>query len=51
MGDQAAEAENAKLKRLLAHFALDDATLKDLLSKYGDAYREASGWRSSQGRS
>ncbi len=30
-------SENAKLKRLLAEAHLDDAALKDLLSKYGEA--------------
>jgi putative transposase len=31
------EAENAKLKRLLADAMLDDAALKELLEKNGDA--------------
>jgi putative transposase len=33
--------ENAKLKRLLADAMLDAAALKDLLSKNGDARRQA----------
>jgi putative transposase len=35
------ETENAKLKRLLAEAMLDNAALKDLLSKNGDARRQA----------
>ena len=34
---RALEAENAKLKRLLADAMLDNAVLKDLLGKNGDA--------------
>jgi len=34
---RALEAENAKLKRLLADAMLDNAALKDLLGKNGDA--------------
>ncbi len=35
------EAENAKLKRLLADAMLDNAALKDLLGKNGDARTSA----------
>ena len=35
------EEENAKLKRLLAEAMLDNAGLKDLLGKNGDARRQA----------
>jgi putative transposase len=35
------EEENAKLKRLLADTMLDNAALNDLLSKSGDACRDA----------
>src|SRR5436309_12033370 len=35
--------ENAKLKKLLAEAMLDNAMLKDLNSKKGDARRKASG--------
>lgn len=45
------ENENAKLKRLLADAMLDNVTLKDLLSKSGDARREARSCRSSPGMS
>ncbi|MEG8018615.1 MULTISPECIES: IS3 family transposase [unclassified Sphingomonas] len=38
---RALEEENARLKRLLADTMLDNAGLKDLLSKNGDACREA----------
>jgi putative transposase len=38
---KALETENAKLKRLLADAMLDNAALKDLLSKNGDARRQA----------
>ena len=44
------EAENGKLKRLLADAMLDNAALKDLLSKNGDARCEARRCRSPQGR-
>jgi putative transposase len=42
---KALEAENAKLKRMLADAMLDNVALKDLLGKSGDA-RRASGGRS-----
>jgi putative transposase len=35
------ESENAKLKKLLADAMLDNAALKDLLSKNGNARRQA----------
>jgi putative transposase len=38
---RALEAENAKLKRLLADSMIDSAGLKDLLAKNGDARAEA----------
>ena len=38
---RAFEEENARLKRLLADTMLDNAGLKDLLSKNGDACRKA----------
>jgi putative transposase len=41
------EEENAKLKRLLADAMLDNAALKDLLQKNGDARCQARGRRSS----
>lgn len=44
------EDENAKLKRLLADSMLDNAALKDLLSKNGDARRRARGRRTSPDR-
>jgi len=37
------KGENARLKKLLADSMLDNAALKDLLSKNGDARREARG--------
>jgi putative transposase len=40
------ESENAKLKELLADAMLDNAALKDLLSKNGNARRQARGCRS-----
>lgn len=43
------EEENARLKRLLADTMLDNAGLKDLLSKNGSARREAAGSRASPG--
>ena len=46
---KALEDENGKLKRLLADAMLDNAALKDLLQKNGDAHREARGCRSPQG--
>ncbi|MDB5717165.1 MAG: hypothetical protein JWM38_592, partial [Sphingomonas bacterium] len=44
---RALEEENARLKRLLADTMLDKAGLKDLLSKNGDARREAGSGRAS----
>jgi putative transposase len=44
---KALEDENAKLKRLLADAMLDNVALKDLLSKNGDARRQAGSRRSS----
>jgi len=41
------EEENARLKRLLADTMLDNAGSKDLLSKNGDARREAASGRTS----
>ena len=46
---RALEDENAKLKRLLAEAIMDNAGLKDLLSKNGSARREARGARASPG--
>lgn len=43
------EEENARLKRLLADTMLDNAGLKDLLPKSGDARREAASGRASPG--
>ena len=43
------EDENAKLKRLLADAMLDNVALKDLLSKNGDARRQAGSCRPSHG--
>jgi putative transposase len=40
------ESENAKLKKLLADAMLDNAALKDLLGKNGDARCQARGCRS-----
>ena len=37
---RALEDENAKLKKLLAEAMLDNAVLKDVASKNGDARRE-----------
>ena len=45
---KALEDENAKLKRLLAEAMLDNTALKDLLSKNGDARRQARGRRPSR---
>ena len=39
------EAENSRLKRLLAEAHLDNAALKDLLAKTGDARGSAAGAR------
>ena len=44
------EEENAKLKRLLAEAMLDNAGLKDLLGKNGDARRETRSGRISPGQ-
>jgi Transposase len=41
------EGENARLKKLLANSMLDNAALKDLVSKNGDARSEARGRRPS----
>jgi len=46
-GYRALEEENARLKRLLADTMLENAGLKDLLSKNGDACREAGSGRAS----
>ena len=46
---RALEDENARLKRLLADAMLDNAGLKDLLKKNGDACREAGSGRASPG--
>ena len=43
------ESENAKLKKLLVEAHLDNAALKDLLTKNGDARCEARGRRSPHG--
>jgi putative transposase len=40
---KALEDENAKLKKLLAEAMLDNAILKDVAAKNGDARREAGG--------
>ena len=45
------EDENARLKRLLAEAMLDNAALKKLLGKSGDARREAASGRASGGQS
>lgn len=42
------EDENAKLKNLLAEQMLDLAAMKELVSKSGDACREAGGGRASE---
>jgi putative transposase len=47
---KAIEDENAKLKKLLADAMLDNAMLKDVASKNGDARRHARGRRSPAGR-
>jgi putative transposase len=44
---RALESENARLKKLFADAMLDNAMLKDLLSKNGDARRQARGCCSS----
>ena len=44
---KALEDENSKLKKLLAEAMLDNAMLKDVASKNGDARREARSRRSS----
>ncbi|MDB5577050.1 MAG: putative transposase [Bradyrhizobium sp.] len=46
---RALEDENARLKRLLAEAMLDNGGLKDLLTKNGDACREAGSGRTSPG--
>jgi putative transposase len=46
---KALEDENAKLKKLLAETMLDNAMLKDVASKNGDARRQARGRRSPAG--
>jgi putative transposase len=46
---KALEDENAK-KKLLAEAMLDNAMLKDVASKNGDARRQARGCRSPSGR-
>jgi len=43
---RALESENVKLKKLLAEAMLDNAALKDLLEKNGDARCQARGCRS-----
>jgi putative transposase len=43
---KAPEDENAKLKKLLADAMLDNAVLKDLLAKNGNARCQARGRRS-----
>lgn len=48
---KALEDENAKLKRLLAEQILNIGAMKELLSKNGDARREARGCRASEGPS
>ncbi len=45
------EDENTRLKSLLADAMLDNATLKDLPGKSGDARREAASGRASGGKS
>jgi len=45
---RALEGENVKLKRLLADAMLDNAALKDLLGKNGNARRQARGGCSSR---
>lgn len=45
------EEEKAKLKRLSADAMLDNAGLKDLLTKNGDARRQAGSQHGSSGRS
>ena len=44
---KALEDENGRLKRMLADAMLDNAALKDLLGKNGDARREAGSGRPS----
>ena len=46
---RALEDENARLKRLYADAMLDNAGLKELVAKNGDARREAGGGRASEG--
>jgi putative transposase len=47
---RALEDENAKLKKLLAEAMLDNAMLKDIAAKNGDARCQARGRRSPSGR-
>ena len=47
---KALEDENAKLKKLLAEQMLDAAAMKELLSKSGEARREACRRRASTGQ-
>jgi putative transposase len=44
------EDENAKLKKLLAEAMLDNAMLKDIAAKNGDARRQARGRRTASSR-
>ena len=44
------EDENAKLKKLFGEAMLDNAMLKDIATKNGDARRQARGRRSPSGR-
>ena len=46
---KALEDEDAKLKKLLAEAMLDNAMLKDIASKNGDARRQARSRRSPAG--
>lgn len=48
-GYEVLEDENAKLKRLLAEAMPDNAGLKDLLAKIGNARCQARGGRASSG--
>jgi putative transposase len=49
-GVEALEDENTKLKKLLAETMLDNAMLKEMAAKNGDARRQARGRRSASGR-
>src|SRR5438309_10594949 len=44
------EDENTKLKKLLAEAILDNAMLKEIAARNGDARRQARGRRSTSGR-